>query len=507
MGGSLYAPNRPTAEKRAQLQEQDWLQTIVEQDGETQRALILGSMIDFLPVDSDNGSIQKAMMDPSIKIVSLTVTEGGYYLNDGKFDVDHPDIQHDINNLDAPKTVYGMIVKALKHRRDEGIEPLTVLSCDNLPHNGDVVKSVIMGIAKEVDSDLAKWIDDNVACPNNMVDRITPKTTGEQLERIKKEYGYSDSWPIFCEPFTQWVLEDTFPQGRPNLELLDSVTFVRECIHRHCYFSCCVSFFYSSDIGSSSRSLIAYPLLSFCINDLHITTTADVSPYEFKKIRILNGGHASLCYPSALLGVEYVHEAMEHPVIGPFLDALQQNEIIPTVGPVPNVSLPEYWTLVEKRFANPTIMDTIPRICFGGASNQPKFIVPAVVDLLEAGRNVDGFALVSAMWCRYCQGKTEAGEDIEPNDPQWDRLQATALKASKDPVAWLNELTDVYGDISKHPEFVASFSKALNMVQTQGVEAAMGEYTESTRKQAGRSAISTALEAATSAAAIEEAKR
>ena len=189
------------------------------------------------------------------------------------------------------------------------------------------------------------------------------------------------------------------------------------------------------------------------------------------------------------------------------MDALQYNEIIPTVGPVPNVSLPEYWTLVEKRFANPTIMDTIPRICFGGASNQPKFIVPAILDNLKAGRKSDGFALVSAMWCRYCQGKTEAGEDIAPNDPQWDRLQATALKASEDPAVWLNELTDVYGDISKHPDFVASFTKALNMVQTQGVEAAMGEYTENTRKEAGSSAITTALEAATTAAAIEEAKQ
>lgn len=228
VGGSLYAPGRPTAKKRAELESQDWLQTIVEQDGETEKALILGSMIDFLPVDTDNSSIQKAMIDPNIKIVSLTVTEGGYYLNDGQFDLDHPDIQHDINNIDAPRTVYGMIVKALKHRRNEGMEPLAVLSCDNLPHNGDVVKSVIMGIAKELDEDLAEWIDDNVACPNNMVDRITPKTTDEQRERIKKDYGYADSWPIFCEPFTQWVLEDTFPQGRPKLELLDSVTFVRE---------------------------------------------------------------------------------------------------------------------------------------------------------------------------------------------------------------------------------------------------------------------------------------
>jgi mannitol 2-dehydrogenase len=227
IGGSLYAPNRPTAEKRKQLEDQDWMQTIVEQDGESEKAIVIGSMTDFLPVNEDNSSIQKSMMDPNIKIVSLTVTEGGYYLKDGKFDVNDPDVQYDINNMDGtPKTVYGMLVKALKHRRDEGLAPMAVLSCDNLPHNGDVVRSVLLGIASEVDADLAKWIEDNVACPNNMVDRITPRTTDENREHIKEKYGYEDSWPIFCEPFTQWVLEDNFPQGRPQLEILDSVTFV-----------------------------------------------------------------------------------------------------------------------------------------------------------------------------------------------------------------------------------------------------------------------------------------
>ena len=230
-----------------------------------------------------------------------------------------------------------------------------------------------------------------------------------------------------------------------------------------------------------------------------------MSPYEFKKIRILNGGHASLCYPAALLDVEYVHEALEHPVIGPFLDALEYSEIIPTVGPVPNVSLPEYWTLVAKRFANPTIMDGIPRICFGGASNQPKFTIPVAEDNLKAGRGVDGIALVSAMWGRYCQGKTESGADIAPNDPQWDRLQETALKAADEPTAWLTELADVYGEVGKHPDFVASFTKWLKMIQSQGVVTAMGEYTEMTRK-AEASPIRTALEESTMAAAIDEAK-
>lgn len=435
VGGSLYSADRSaaTSKKRSQLESQDWLQTVVERDGESVRARVIGSMVDFVPVKECNSPIQDEMISPSIKIISLTVTEGGYFQSDGKFDVNNEEIQHDIANIDNPKTVFGMIVKALRYRRENDIAPFAVLSADNLLSNGDVVRDVLVGLAREVDTDLADWIEKEVACPNNMVDRITPKTTSEQKEFVAKEYGFEEQWPIFCEPFTQWVLEDNFPQGRPKLEQLESVTFVE-----------------------------------------------DVKPWEYMKLRILNGGHASLCYPSALLDVDYVHESMEHPSIGPFLDALEHNEIIPTVGPVPNTPLPQYWALTAKRFSNPTIGDTIPRNCFDGASRQPKFIVPVIRDNLKAGRSVDGLALVSALWCRYCQGKTESGKEIEPNDPQWDRLQAAALRAKEDPVEWLNELTEVYGeDVATNPVFVESFSKALRLVQKSGVEAALNEYTSS----------------------------
>jgi mannitol 2-dehydrogenase len=260
-----------------------------------------------------------------------------------------------------------------------------------------------------------------------MVDRITPATSERERAHVRDTYGHECASPVFCEPYRQWVLEDNFPQGRPALERV-GVQFV-----------------------------------------------PDVAPYEKMKIRILNGGHASLCYPAALLGVKYVHEAMEHPVIASFLNALERTEIIPTVPSVPETSLTEYWKLIAKRFSNPTINDTILRICFDGSSRQPKFIIPVAADGLKEGRNVDGLALVSAMWCRYCQGKTEAGEIIEPNDPEWNRLHETALKAVEDPSYWL-DMTDIYGELGQNPKFLESFSTALHTISREGVEAAMQKY-------------------------------
>ena len=419
------------AAKRDLLQSQDWLNMVVARDGETSHAKVIGSMIDFLPVDADGASLLEGMSNPSTKIVSLTVTEGGYYLNDGAFDPNHPQIRHDIGNPDAPQTVFGMIIKALKIRREAGHGAFTCLSCDNIPHNGDVLQSVLLGLAAEIDEDFAEWMRSNVACPNSMVDRITPATTNEQRQHVKSELGFEDAAPVFCEPYRQWVLEDNFPLGRPKLELLDNVTFID-----------------------------------------------DVTAWEFMKIRVLNGGHASLCYPAALLGVEYVHEAIWHPLIGPFLDALERHEILPTVTPPADTSIEGYLDLIFRRFSNPTINDTITRICFGGASNQPKFTIPVAVDNLEAGRSVDGIALVSALWCRYCRGTTEAGKRISPNDPQWDRLQEIAGKAAWEPSVWLESLHDVYGDLGKNEIFVASFTKALNRIQDNGVEAAITVYLE-----------------------------
>lgn len=423
--------NGSYSKRKKTLESQDMLYSLVERDGEGSSARVIGSLIDLLPYDAKFGPILEKMQDPEIKIVSTCITEGGYFLepSSGCLDVDHPSIQHDLANPDKPKTVIGVIVQALKHRRDAGMTPFTVLCCDNIPHNGDATRQVVCGLAKLQDEELGKWMEENVCFPNSMVDRITPKTGKKEIAFIKEKYGYEDTDPVFCEPFTQWVVEDTFVNGdRPALEQV-GVQFVE-----------------------------------------------DVTPYELAKLRVLNGGHASLCYPAALLGIEYVHEAMEHPVIGPFLDTLERTEIVPGVPPLPDITATEYWETIKKRFENPTIYDRIDRNCENGSDRQPKFIIPAIRAAIKKGDiPLEGLALVCAMWSRYCQGTDEAGNKVPQVDCEWSRLNAAAKRTKADPQAWLS-LKEIYGSTGENQRFAEAFAAAVKQVNKDGVEAAMKAY-------------------------------
>jgi mannitol 2-dehydrogenase len=260
-----------------------------------------------------------------------------------------------------------------------------------------------------------------------MVDRITPATSDRERAILKDQWGVEDNWPVFCEEFRQWVVEDTFTSGRPALD----------------------------KVG--------------------VTFTNDVAPYEFMKIRILNGGHAAIAYPAGLLDVHFVHEAMEDRQIAEFLETLTKRETIPVVPPPPNVDLESYRKKVAERFANPKIADTISRLCLDGSNRQPKFILPTARDRLKAGASVAGLALCSALWCRYCYGETESGKPIPPNDPSWDRLQAAAKPARSDPKAWL-AMGDIFGDLAKNPIYVGAFSAALTSLWTKGVRATLADY-------------------------------
>ena len=371
---------------RGKLEEQDWLTTVVEQDSGHMSARVTGVMIDFL-MPGDAAAIIERLADPATRIVSLTITEGGYFIDpaSGVFNPTHPDILADAGDIAAPKTVFGLILAGLLRRRADGIVPFTVMSCDNIPHNGHVTSDGVIGLARLVDPDLADWVGENVAFPNGMVDRITPATSERERAILASEFGVEDNWPVFCEPFRQWVLEDRFTAGRPPLEKV-GVQFVR-----------------------------------------------DVAPFELMKIRILNGGHATIAYPAGLMDIHFVHEAMQEPLVRGFLAKLEHDEIIPTVPPVPGVVLEDYYQLIEQRFSNPKIGDTVRRLCLDGSNRQPKFIIPTIADRLKAGKGVAGLALESALWCRYCFGTTDSGAVTEPNDPSWERLQATAQAAKADP--------------------------------------------------------------------------
>jgi mannitol 2-dehydrogenase len=301
------------------------------------------------------------------------------------------------------------------------------MSCDNIPHNGVVARNAVSGVARLYDAGLADWIVANTAFPNAMVDRIVPATTDRERRLLAADFGIEDRWPVYCEEYIQWVLEDTFCNGRPALE----------------------------DVG--------------------VTFVSDVTPFEFMKIRILNGGHAAIAYPGRLLDVHYVHEAMEHPLIGGFFAKLEREEIIPTVPPVPGVVLGEYYELIRRRFLNPKIGDTIPRLAFDGSNRQPKFIVPVARDRLKAGGSITGLALESALWCRHCAGTSESGKTIDPADPIWPRLAATAEAAKDRPEAWL-DMGDIYGVVGQNQQFRQAFAGWLRMIWSSGTARTLETY-------------------------------
>ncbi len=424
LGAGVRAPD---AAMRAAMKAQECLSTIITLDPAGKSARRVGAMIDFLPVEADNKSLIAAMTRPEIRIVSLTVTEGGYFINPatGQFDPTDPAIVADAR--DPKATAFGAIVAALRARRSANIPPFTVMSCDNLPGNGHVTQAAVVGLARLSDPALADWIAATVAFPNGMVDRITP-ATGPRERALAESFGLADPVPVTCEPFRQWVLEDNFPQGRPALE----------------------------KVG--------------------VTFTPHVHAYEMMKIRILNGGHATIAYPGGLMGVEFVHQAMAHPLILGFLNKVETEEIIPYVPPVPDTVIPDYYKLIVQRFSNPEIADTERRLCLDGSNRQPKFIVPSIRDALAAGGSITGLALVSALWCRYCAGTQDDGTEIPPNDPNWDMLQPLALSARVNPQLWLDGLRTIYGEVADDTRFAAAFGNALRQLWDQGTATTLTAY-------------------------------
>jgi mannitol 2-dehydrogenase len=430
--GIVGAGVRPgDAAMRSRLAAQDWLTTVVELDPAGLSASVVGSMIDFIAVDA--ATIIERLADPAIRIVSLTVTEGGYFVDamtEG-FDAAHPDIRHDVQHPDDPQTVFGIIIAALRRRRAAGASPFTVMTCDNLPENGHVAQRAVVGLAELLDPEMAAWISAEVAFPNSMVDCITPATSDRERKLVADRFGLQDSAPVACEPFRQWVLEDRFPQGRPALEHV-GVEFV-----------------------------------------------PDVASYELMKLRILNGGHAAIAYPGALLGHHFVHQAMADPRVSDWLAALTRREIRPTLSPIAGVSYESYAAKVAERFANPEIGDTIARLCLDGSNRQPKFILPTLRHALSGDLAYAGLSLEVALWCRYCAGTNEAGHDIPPNDDHHADLKSRALAARSDPGVFLAN-TRVFGDLGQDPRFAAAFAKALAALWTDGVAATLRAYTKET---------------------------
>ena len=397
----LGAGVRPgDAAMRERLLAQDCLTTVVELDPEGSLARVTAPMVGFVPVEP--AALVAALSDPAIRIASLTVTEGGYFIDPltDAFDAAHPEIAADATAPDAPRTVFGILLAALRARREAGTPPFTVLSCDNIPHSGAVTRGALAGLARLSDPALAEWVEARVACPNGMVDCITPATGPAEIALVER-LGVADAAPVTCEPFRQWVLEDRFPEGRPALEAV-GVEFVD-----------------------------------------------DVAPYELMKLRLLNGLHAALGYSGALLGHAMVHEAVADPEIRAFLVALAEREITPTLAPIAGVDYGAYLATLLERFGNAAVGDTIARLCLDGSNRQPKFVLPTLRDALAAGGRFEGLALEVALWRRHCA----TAERLD--DPRAERLRA--VSRDPDPLAML-AMRDVFGALGGEPRFAEAYA-------------------------------------------------
>ncbi|MEO9652137.1 MAG: mannitol dehydrogenase family protein [Roseobacter sp.] len=414
---------------REKLLAQECLNTLIELGPDGSSAEVTGAMIDFLPIQEDNAALIATMSDPKIRIVSLTVTEGGYYQDvAGGLDVNHDDIQHDATTPERPRTAFGAIIAALKARRLAGAVPFTCQCCDNLQNNGAILRQTVVGLARLSDPDLADWIDSEGAFPNSMVDCIVPATGEKELELVQS-LGVSDLAPVTHENYRQWVIEDSFCAGRPPWEIIGA------------------------------------------------TLTHSVHSYESMKIRILNAGHQVLANVGEILGVPTIYACMHDEQIAQFFDKVQTEGIVPYVDPVPEIAPEAYVHLIEKRFSNPAILDTTRRVAFDGSSRHMGFVLPILKEAIESGGSVSGLALVEALWARMCAGEREDGSVIEPNDPQWDALNTAALQARDRPTAWLQQ-NWVYGTLADNAAFSDAFSNWLEMIWRDGARAALTAYSK-----------------------------
>ena len=409
------------------LEAQGGLYTLVVKhpDG-TIEAHVVGSLVRYLFAPDDPEDVVETLAAPTTRIVSLTITEGGYSIDPvtGEFDPSSPQVAADLQPGAIPTTAFGLVTEALARRRDRGTPPFTVMSCDNIQGNGDVARRAFTAFAQRKDAALAQWVEQAVAFPNSMVDRITPVTSDADRSLVAERFGITDGWPVVCEPWAQWVLEDHFSHGRPPLE----------------------------DVG------------------VHVVP--DVVPYELMKLRLLNAGHQALCYLGYLSGYRYVHEVCQDPLFVRFLLRYMHDEATPTLTPVPGVDLRAYSQTLVDRFANAHIRDTLARLCADTSDRIPTWLVPVIRHQLSHGGPFDSAALVVASWARYAEGRDEEGQEIAVLDRLAEQTMAAARRQDDDPIAFIQQ-RDLFGDLADQPRFVAAYVPLLQHLRAHGARATL----------------------------------
>lgn len=396
------------------LRSQDHLYALVTRDVHSTDVRVIGSITDYVLAAEAIDPLVERIAHPDVRIVSMTITEGGYPVDEATGAFLAPP-------SDAVPPAFAALALGLQHRRDAGLGGLTVQSCDNVMGNGDTARAAVLGVCGMVEPGLEAWVADNVAFPNSMVDRITPQTSDADRDFLAQEYGLIDRWPVVAETFIQWVIEDEFPSGRPPYE------------------------------------------------DAGVLLTHDVRPYETLKLRILNAGHSTTTYMAALVGHTYIHEIMADPPLARYLQRFHDEEATPSLPPVAGIDVTDYKRVVAERFANPEVRDQVARVCLDGTSKWPKFLVPTIESQLEQGGQVALSALALASWCQYLLGEDDEGRPIRISpDPRLGEAQELARASLSDPAAFLR-FGDVFGErLPADARFVTAFTEALSSLREVG---------------------------------------
>jgi len=398
------------------LQAQDYLYTLIVKHPQGKvETCVIGSLIDFMLGCDDPAAVIDRMASADTRIVSLTITEGGYNFNPatGEFDFGNADVRHDLEHPSSPKTVFGYLTAALTKRRAQGLPAFTIQSCDNIQHNGDMTRKMVLAFAHKQDADLARWIESEVCFPNAMVDRITPVTTPEDIAYLCNEMGVKDQWPVTCEPFTQWVIEDNFSNGRPAWEKVGA-QFV-----------------------------------------------ADVTPYEKMKIRLLNAGHSVLGMLGSIHGHKTIDGCVADPLFATYLRRFMDAEATPVLDPVEGVDLEAYKDSLIERFGNPNIKDSVARICLESSAKLPKFLIPTITENLARGGSIKYATLVIAAWCFYSdKGVDRHGARLDVVDVMKDELYQAAKGTPDDTLSFLG-LEPVFGNLIDNEQFTALYAEMV----------------------------------------------
>lgn len=414
------------------LLEQDGLYTLIVPDIEGNFSTqVIGSIVELLYAPENPSAVIRKMADKSIGIVTLTITEGGYnYTSDGNFNWQNEDVVWDLQHPAKPKTVFGYLYAALKLRKASGIAGLTIQSCDNIEQNGDVMRQMLYAFISKADPEMIDWMDEHITFPNSMVDRITPVTTDSLRKMLAENFELNDGWPVVCESFYQWVVEDLYAAGRPDWE----------------------------NVG--------------------VQMVSDVTPYEKMKIRLLNGGHTLVGLVGYLLGYRYIHESVADPAIASLLRTYMDEEVTPTLDDVPGVNLDQYKETLIDRFRNPFIKDEVARIISGSSAKFPKFILPVILDQLKDCRSVRISAFVTACWYQYLKLNLAVRDNIQDEMANILLRSVEWAEQERDPLIFLDNV-EVFGDIKEHRAFTENFLShimALCSVGVRGmIEASLNE--------------------------------